>query len=68
MELYFPLREGYGCYETHEYSCVRKELSKMSKLSYETQEVNDRFDTEKKRKQKTRFLYENKKEVDDYGF
>ena len=68
VELYFPLREGYGCYETHEYSCVRKELAKMSKTSYETQDVNDRFDTEKKRIQKTRFLYENKKEVDDYGF
>lgn len=68
IELYFPLREGYGCYETHEYSCVRKELAKMSKTSYIQQETNDRFDTEKKREQKTRFLYENKKEVDDYGF
>lgn len=70
IELYFPLREGYGCYETHEYSCVRKELAKMSKTSYANQDVNDRFDTEKKREQKTRFLYENKnkKEVDDYGF
>lgn len=70
IELYFPLREGYGCYETHEYSCVRKELAKMSKTSYAAQDVNDRFDTEKKREQKTRFLYENKykKEVDDYGF
>ncbi len=65
IELYFPLREGYGTYETHEYSCVRKELEKTSKTSYATQDVNDRFETSKKTSQKAKFLYENKeKEVE----
>ena len=28
VKLHFPLKEGYGTYETHDYACVRKEMEK----------------------------------------
>ena len=60
VELFFPLKEGYGTYETHDYSCVRKEMEKMSINSFVEQVENNRFETDMKIKQKSSFLYENR--------
>lgn len=60
VRLYFPLKEGYGAYETHDYACVRKEMAKMGKNSFVDQVENERFETEAKIKQKSSFLYENR--------
>lgn len=65
VDLFFPLKFGYGTYDTHDYSCVRKELEKMSRTSFIETENNIRFNTFSKIKQKSKFLYENKEKQDN---
>ena len=59
VELFFPVKWGYGTYNTHDYACVRKELEKISKTSFIECPDNERFDTPQKIRQKSKFLYEN---------
>lgn len=67
IELFLPLRWGYGTYETHDYACVNKELKNMSNSSFERSESNVRFETPQKIKQKSEFLYANKEKDKETG-
>lgn len=60
VELVFPVKYGYGTYQTHDYTCVHQELSRISKTSFIESEDNIRFDSPQKIKQKCKFLYENR--------